>query len=217
MITRSQNGHPLFGVTSLVATLAALKALDSTENVPYEEFVVADGSVAGAGQRRFYWHPTSTLTADDLFVVAATGVTTGRYILAPGHQQDIAVAIAFGTADAAVLATLPTGAVFLLGRSYWEVTADWTGGSSSAIGLSSSAGTPVATTKGDVLGGSGGDVAATLVASVGKMPGTIGAKVAAGCLLKAAATLRFDRITSAFTAGTGFAHLVGTFLSNPGA
>jgi hypothetical protein len=98
-------------------------------------------------------------------------------------------------------------------HGYWEVTTGFTGGSSSAIGISSSNSTGH-TTKGDLLGGSGGDVAATLVA--GYPSGTIGADIAAGLMMVAADTVRFDRITSAFTAGAGAAHLVG-FLVNPGA
>jgi hypothetical protein len=36
-------------------------------------------------------------------------------------------------------------------------------------------------------------------------------------VLVAADTLKFDRITSAFTAGTGFVHVVGNLLKNDGA
>ena len=99
-------------------------------------------------------------------------------------------------------------------RCYWEITADWTGGSSSAIGIS---GPSPHNTKGDLLGGGSGDVAATLVASAGVALGTIGADTAAGVMLKAADTVKFDRITSAFTAGTGFVHVVGDLVLNPGA
>jgi hypothetical protein len=205
MITRSPFGHPL-AAASFALTLAGLKALDVTEH--------NDGEVFLVGANRYQYFKTSVLAGDDIFVVAPT-TGSGRYVLAQGHVFDLAIAIAFGTADAAVLATLPAGMYALLGRSYWEVTADWTGGSSSAIGLSTSQ--APGTTKGDLLGGSGGDVAATLVASGGRLLGTVGADVAGGILVKPAATIRFDRITSAFTAGTGFAHIVGQCLANPGA
>ncbi len=164
----------------------------------------------------YYYHKTSVLTADDIFVIQPSISKTGRWLLAPGHEFNIKVAIAFGTADAAALATTPNTTGFLanLRRSFWEVTADWTGGSSSAIGVSLSA--APASTKGDVLGGSGGDVAATLVASGGNLLGTVGADVAGGILWKGNVAARFDRITSAFTAGTGFVHLVGSCLANPG-
>lgn len=131
--------------------------------------------------------------------------------LAPGTTVDLPFAIGFGTADAAVLGTMPTGSALLVIRGYWEISADWTGGSSSAIGLSSSQ--TGLTTKGDLLGGASGDVAAALTAALSKTPGTIGADVAAGIILKAGSTVRFDRITSAFTAGAGYAHLVGIVLN----
>lgn len=205
MITRSPFGHPLAAAT-FAQTLTTLKALDVTEH--------NDGEVFLVGSNRYQYFKTSVLAGDDIFVIAPT-TGSGRYVLAQGFPFDLALAIAFGTADAAVLATLPAGCYLLGGRSYWEVTVDWAGGASSAIGLSSSQ--APATTKGDLLGGSGGDVAATLVASGGRLLGTVGADVAAGILLKPAATVRFDRITSAFTSGTGFAHLVGQVLANPGA
>ena len=96
---------------------------------------------------------------------------------------------------------------------YWEVTTGFTGGSSSAIGLNSSQSGH--TTAGDVLGGSGGDVTA-LLGTAGIKEATIGADVAAGLVLRAAETIKFNRITSNFTAGAGYAHVVG-FLVNPGA
>ncbi len=123
-------------------------------------------------------------------------------------------------ADAAVLLTVPTGCLLYVARGYWEITADWTGGSSSAIGLSSSQTVGIDhSTKGDLLGGSAGNVAAALTATIGTSEGTIGTDMAAGpgVILRAASTVRFDRITSAFTAGTGNAHLVCTVLKNPGA
>ncbi len=188
-------------------TLAQLKQVDVSDNEPGERVQLSNG-------RMYQYIPTSTLTADDYIVVApATGA--GRYLLCPGYRFDLAVPIDFNAADAAALLTLPAGCYISLGRSYWEVTADWTGGASSAIGLSSSQAPH--NTKGDVLGGAAGDVAATLVASGGRLLGTVGADVASGILLKPTATVRFDRITSAFTTGTGFAHVVGEVLANPGA
>lgn len=128
--------------------------------------------------------------------------------------------IAFTTADAAVLFTTPAtvGSYTLRGlelqKLYWEITADWTGGSSSAIGVSSGTRTGF-TTKGDLLGGAAGDLLATLVAS-GLFVGTVGAKslvtLASTAILRPTDTLRFDRIVSAFTAGTGFVHVTGFML-----
>jgi len=125
---------------------------------------------------------------------------------------DIKVAVAFGTADAAVLFTVPTGFRLRPTRPWWEVTADFTGGSSSTIGMSSS--NAAYATKGDLQGGASGDALAALTAGI--RGGTVGAKVASLGLvvLVAGDTVRFDRITSAFTAGTGFAHVPVEVLAN---
>lgn len=116
------------------------------------------------------------------------------------------------TPDGAVLYTVPTGKRLLVEQAYWEITTPFTGGSSSAIGVSSDVAPH--DTKGDILGGATGDVAATLVA--GQTQGTIGASFSAApklVVLEPGAKIRFDRITSAFTAGAGFLHLIGRLLS----
>lgn len=191
-----------------VATLAALKALaDGGPARVHGNEVMVD-----ADQSVWYFHSTSSLTGDDLLVVAPTS-GSGRWLRRPG-TVDIKIAISKDNTDAQVLMTMPTGARMIVRRCYWEITADWTGGSSSAIGIS---GPSPHNTKGDLLGGGSGDVAAMLVASAGVALGTIGADTAAGVMLKAADTVKFDRITSAFTAGTGFVHVVGDLVLNPGA
>lgn len=124
-----------------------------------------------------------------------------------GDRVALKLPIAFGTPDAAVLYTVPAGQRLLIERCFWEVITGFTGGSSSAIGLSSSQSGN--TTKGDIHGGATGDVAATL--TPGAKPGTVGADLASSgvVILEAGATIRFDRITSAFTAGAGFVHVLG--------
>jgi hypothetical protein len=127
-----------------------------------------------------------------------------------GLPQWLALPIAAATADAAVLYTVPTGYRLFLHRLLWEVSADFTGGTSSAIGVSSDA--TGFTTKGDLLGGASGDVLATLVAGI--KGGTIGAKFGSNgvVVIPAGKVLRFDRITSAFTAGAGFVHVQASLL-----
>jgi len=197
-------------VSSKAATLAALKALavgDPSRRDGNEVEVAADGS-------RWYFHPTSTLAGDDVLVATpADAPAAGRWLRATGLPADLALAFDFNKADAAVLITVPAGCRLRVGRGYWDVDTGFTGGSSSAIGLSSS--NASYNTKGDLLGGASGDVAATLVAGV--RPGTIGAKTAAGIILVAGDTVRFDRVTSAFTAGAGRAHLICDVLLNAGA
>lgn len=203
MIKQSPYGHPM--IASVVSTLAMLKSSDVTQHMPYERMALADGRV-------FYYHPTSVLAGDDIFVVVPDASQAGRYLLAPG-AVDVKLAISFVTADAAVLATLPTNSALLVHRGYWENTVAYTGGTASAIGLSSSQSPH--NVKGDLHGGAGGDIAATLIAG-SYVEGTAGADIAAGVVLRDGSTLRFDRITSVFTTGAGFAHLVGVMLANPG-
>lgn len=127
--------------------------------------------------------------------------SVSSHVLNGGETFCVKPVINAATADAAVLYTTPSNLVLLvLPFVIWEVTESWTGGSSSAIGLSSSA--TGFTTKGDVHGGASGDVLATL--TTGLKRGTTGAKIATpGVILPGGSTIRFDRITSAFTAGAG--------------
>lgn len=190
-----------------IATKAALKALEAKHVARVhgnEIYVDADGS-------RWVFHSSSTAsdTSENLVVTPTYG--TGRWLRVPG-TIDLSLTIAFDTADLAVLFTVPAGARLILGRGYWDVDTSFTGGSSSAIGL---AGPSPHNTAGDLLGGSGGDVAAALTAGV-KL-GTIGADTAAGVMLKAGDTVVFNRITSQFTAGAGRARFVAHLLKNPGA
>jgi len=218
-----------------VATVAALKAIPTidgtaaTATTRPRYMTVPQGReerVRSLNGRLFAWHPTSTVTADDQLVIipddrniavdtALSASLAGRWLAVPGQMVDLALACAYTTADAATLYTMPTGANMRLVPGYWEVTTGFTGGSSSAIGLSSDQ--TGHTTKGDLLGGSGGDVTATLGSVADYIEGTIGADIAAGVILKAGKLVRFDRITSTFTTGAGYAHVVGQLLSNDGA
>lgn len=203
-------------VAAPVATVAALKALTAAQRVAGMQVIItADGT-------RWRFHDTSALTGDDILTIAPTA-GSGRWLRLPG-ACDLACPIAFGTADAAILLTMPAGARLQVDDLFWEVTADWTGGTSSAIGVSSSnkAAPTNWTTKGDLLGGASGDVLATLVASVGIVAGTVGTDMDTvakrrGAIWKATETFRFDRIASAFTTGTGFVHIVGNLLQHNGA
>lgn len=202
-------------IAALVATVAELKTIPADRRVDGMRAIIA------ADNSRWRFHGTSALTGDDLLVIAPSA-GSGVWLREPGGV-DLKIPIAFGTLDAAVLFTAQAGQRFWLQSAAWEVTADFTGGASSAIGLSSNKATPTAwTTKGDILGGATGDVAATLTAANGLNVGTIGtdmdtlAKIR-GLILVSGNTIKFDRITSAFTAGTGFVHLMGILLNNDGA
>lgn len=134
-------------------------------------------------------------------------------------RPHLKLAIGFGTADATALYTLPTltnGAKAVrIDSLYWEIGTSFTGGASSTIGISST--NTRYNVKGDLLGGSAGDVAATLVSTQVYVPGTLGAKFAVAAttgkvILVAGDSIRFDVITSAFTAGAGFVHIDCSFL-----
>lgn len=116
-------------------------------------------------------------------------------------------AISSATADAAVLYTVPTGKVLVVSEADWQVDTAFSGGTAAAIGISSSA--PGATAKGSILGGADGDDIDVL-GSTGIKEGTRGTALSSGELrLPAGSTIKFDRITSAFTAGAGFARVRG--------
>jgi hypothetical protein len=188
-----------------VATIAALKAVAASDPRRTEDNIVAlaDGS-------RWRFRPASTATGDDILVVAPTA-GTGRWCRAEGFA-DLALPFTYATADGATLLTLPAGCRIFVQRGYWEITVAMAGGSSSAIGL---AGPSPHNTAGDLLGGAAGDVEATLTA--GTKLGTIGADQAVGIHLAPTNTVTFERITSAFTSGSGNAHLLCMIVSNPGA
>lgn len=201
-------------VAASVATMAALTAFadGAPERVHGNEIRVdADGSL-------WRWHSTSTLTSDGILVQSADDVATvtaGRWLRCVGRTT-LRLPFNYATADGATLLTVPTGCTIKLDSAHWDITASMTGGSSSAIGIDSS----IDTTAGDILGGASGDVAATLVAGVAA--GTIGAKMDTDAelhaqILPAATTIRFQRITSAFTAGSGYVGLVVDILKHAGA
>lgn len=193
-----------------LATLAALKAVDNRSDG--QKFLnTGDGSA-------WRFSLASALTGDDLLVVTPTN-GSGRWLRECGGVK-IVIPITFATADAAILLTMPTGSELHLHELYWDVTADWTGGASSTIGVSSSNKTSL-TTKGDLLGGSAGSLAAALTLAGAPNFGTIGAGydtlAKRRVIFKATETIRHDRITSAFVAGTGNLVLLGNLAKNAGA
>lgn len=213
----SKSGVPLYSagvaIAASVATMAALTALPAGHEARThgnEVKVDADGS-------RWYWHATSTLTSDGILVQAADDApAAGRWLRAEGYV-DLAVPFSRALADGATILTLPAGCRFKLDSAHWEVTTAFSGGSSSAIGVAST----TFSTAGDILGGAGGDVAATL-GTTGIKAGTCGAKLDTdaevhACLFAAGEAFTYEEITSEFTAGVGKVHLVGFLLRNAGA
>lgn len=195
-------------------TLAELAAIDPGER--------SSGQVARVGttQDNWYFNPDSALTSDGILVQSPT-VGNGRWLRQPGQWVTLALPFSFATADTAALLTAQAGQQFAAERFHWAITASMTGGTNSAIGLSSNKSAPTDwTTKGDLHGGATGDLAAGLTA--GFKAGTIGADMdtitkVRGLVLVSGDVIRYDRIASAFTAGSGFALAHGYLIRNDGA
>jgi len=196
------------GLISTVASRTALSAIAAGSR--------ADGMVVMSLDDRSLWefNATQTGTMDgatsalsNLLITPDAG--TGRWIRAD-KSFDLKIAIDKTMLDAAVLCTVPAGfALRLNGLPFWDVVVGWTGGAASAIGISSA--NAAASTKGDLLGGAAGDVTATL-GTAGVKAGILGGKLDTlahiqAIALVAADIIRFDRITSAYTAGSGFVHI----------
>jgi hypothetical protein len=96
---------------------------------------------------------------------------------------------------------------------YMVNTVAWTGGTDAAIGFASSQSPH--NVDGDLHGGAAGEL--TAAAGTGAKEGTIGADIAAGVILEAAATITYNRVASQYDAGAGVAHVVADLLLNPGA
>lgn len=201
-----------------LSSLTELKALRVGIETIGQSAWLADGS-------QWVYSLASTLDGDDVLVVQPTGsalrpAPAGRWLRAAGPTT-LMLPISSGTPDATILLTIPAGCLLRPKEFSWRVAADFTGGASSAIGVSSSNKAGY-TTKGDLLGGAAGDVAGTLVASSGlSAPGTIGAQWGTIALRrpfwKPTETFRFDRITSAFASGSGFVLAAVDVLQNVGA
>lgn len=192
-----------------VASVTALKALAADE--------LFDGCLYSVAGQMWRYSLSSAVTGDDKLVATPDNTSTGRFLRCPG-KVTLEMDFTYATADAAILYTIPTGALFRPMFAAWDIAADMTGGSSSAIGVSSSNVTGL-TTKGDILGGGTGDVAAALTLALSPTPGTVGAVLTSAnrLLFGAAKTFRFDRITSAFTAGSGKVLVTGDLIRNAGA
>lgn len=178
-----------------------------------------DGAPVRINKEPWYWNAASALTADDVLVSETNDLpAAGRLLRAPGTAR-LVLPFTFATADAAVLLVVPAGCLLYVHEVYWTVTADLTGGASSALGVSSNK--TGFTAKGALLGGASGDVAAALTAALSPAMGTIGSGfdtlAKRRVLWKPGDNIRLDRVTSAFTAGAGAVNIVATVLANDGA
>lgn len=189
--------------SSGVADKAALAAIVAASRFDGMQVMVqADGSM-------WRFDASSSLSEDEgTELVIAPDAGTGRWI-ANDKCKTLKMPIAYTSTDGEAILTVPSGMILrFAGLPYYDITTSFTGGSSSAIGLSTSV--SGYETGGDVLGGASGDVTADLTAGV--RAGTLGGEFDDNVGLQALALVgsdevQFDRITSAFTAGAGFACL----------
>jgi phage gp36-like protein len=189
----SPYGAPMAGAINMSVT--ELKAIDANDRFDGMAVTLADGS-------SWVFDKDSALAdASGLFVLVPDA-GTGRWIRKDEFVK-ITAAATFSNTNNSTLFTAPFDLV--LHKAYWEVTTGWSGGSSSAIGVDSDA--TGYSTAGDVLGGSGGDVAAGLLTG---FRGTVGAKMAGNVIIPATKLLRFNRITSVFTAGAATFHCLAS-------
>src|SRR5262245_38106906 len=79
-----------------------VKAISPDERSDGQKLVTNDG-------RRWRFNASSVLTTDGDQLLIIPTVGTGVWCLEPGQVVDLRLAIAFGTADAAILYTMPTG------------------------------------------------------------------------------------------------------------
>jgi len=196
---------------SIFATPAACKAISGANLAPYQECTIVELAQSGLGvttygRATFIFDPTSS-AADALEQMVLTPTAgTGRWLRAD-PWFDLKVPVGFALADNATLVTVPVGFRIALIRPLYEITADFTGGIASAVGVSSTL-IPFSTA-GDILGGAGGDVLAGLTAGVRGTLGTaLAAQLAAGqpFMLAAGGILKWNKIVDSFTAGAGFLH-----------
>jgi len=195
----SQLGGLLFYANVSVADKAALKALSAE---------LRNGLMAIVMDDRSLWvYDTSVDVSADEAEELQIEPTAGSGTWLRVDKSFVAkIPISYANTDGEAVWTIPESwALRLTGMPYWEVTTGFTGGSSSAIGISTNI--TGYTTGGDILGGASGDVAATLVAGIAT--GTIGGELddTAGLhdlLLEEDSELQYDRITSAFTAGADY-------------
>ncbi len=196
-----------------VADRTAMKAITATNRF--------DGMTVLVKTDNSFWRfNTAATQATDAAAgseqfVAVPAAGTGRW-----HRVDKCFvanfAFDFNMADAAALCTVPEGFTARVAHfPLWEVATAFTGGASSAIGVSTNKASY--NTKGDLLGGASGDVAAGLTAGV--KVGTIGPKIDTlaewqALVLVEGDVIRFDRITSAFTAGVGAVRMPLIITSN---
>jgi hypothetical protein len=198
---------PLNFPAIIIPTVAELQAFNGAKVRPNQLALVQNpvSSLNYSGPSTYQWqvgYAGSDATAQLVVDPGAGG--TGKWVCVDKYFNMHFTNITFATADAAVLFTVPTGFRLAPWRFFMETGNAWSGGAG-AIGVSSS--NAAFNTKGDLMGGAAGDVAANMGAA--GFHGTIGTKMAASyttrppVVLVAGDTIRWDVVVAGYNAGNG--------------
>lgn len=216
-------GVGLINDGSDVTVAKVLRGLLNTTTVTGDDLLAASASNGTLGGRHlvggkwFRWDAESTVN-DDTYLVAIKpdeidSGDPGRFVV-DQPVVDLVMPFTYATGDRTAMFEVPAGVYLIPMAIWWNITTNMSGGSSSAIGVSSSK--TGFTAKGSLLGGAVGDVAATLTAAASPTRGTPGSRTYVGAsrlvrevvaVATAAATPSYaiEQLLYAKTIGTGAA------------
>jgi hypothetical protein len=195
----------------IIANVAELQSFDGDKIRPNSLVHLRDGinqnGFQGPSRFRFVAGATAVDATAQLILNPIVGSASGQWQCVDPFfvLQFNSNTITSALANNATLFTVPTGYRIAPVRFVLEVGTSWTGGTNSAIGISSD--NAAYNTAGDLFGGAGGNVAADL--TTGGFRGTNGTKMAAmyatqpPVVLVAGNVMRWNRIVDAFAAGNG--------------
>lgn len=192
---------------AILDSVAELQSFDGTKIRPNQIVRLRNTQTANdfVGPSTFEFRVGSAaVDATAQLVIAPGAGATGKWICVDRAFNLSFANITSATADATVLFTVPAGFRLAPWRFLFETGTAWSGGAG-AVGVSSS--NAAFSTKGDLMGGAAGDVAANMGAA--GFHGTIGTKMAASyvtrppIVLLAGDTIRWDVVVAGYTAGNG--------------
>lgn len=198
-----------------VATLALLRGIPDKRRVAGMVALVLDSNTV------WQFDADSTLTGDNVLVVAPTDALGGRWLRMPGGAM-LALPIYATTPDATALLTVPTGCLIKLHEFGWRVDRVFTGASNACLAVSSSnhpghtgvgnfAASMVATQLNNMTVGTGCDYQLGPVAS-----GTFDSHATTRRWMKPGDTIRLDVVGANFGTGVGAVLVACEILKNAG-
>lgn len=198
---------------SLFPTAADLALLDGAKLFANHVAIVSTISAAIPVTAKYRFIAASASPDNNqsqLVVVPGTNPASGKW-----HRVDSAfdlvIPVTFANTDNQQLVLVPTPMTLLpvYAGIFLEVVTAWAGGATPTVGLSFTNGT-VTRTKGNLAGGAAGNGAFTFVTYQQLTLGSqysIAAGTTNAVVLGPGSTILWDRITSAYTSGTGNIHI----------